>query len=407
MSVSSPSRLYFIDYLRGFLVLVMVADHAVQGYALRFGNSWFFPDSSRETLYDAIHLNNHNFMMPMFFLLAGLFVIPSLQRRGLLNFLKERFLRIVIPFLVGVPLTAPLLSYPRYTYLRGHDISFIDYVRDVYFVSSELQAGVFWFLHYLMAATLVLIIVWKIFPKLVTAIGRFVQWAMEHPYGGILSLYLSCTFVITLSDLLWGGKFWVGFQPIFYVPVAHFMVMAIFFALGAGISQVGLLKDFEWLERMSEKWLLWVILTVVFGFIYISYSINYYYDGAYSYDILIHFYRGGMWADVWPVFFEAAPAIAIRTGIRGFFLIFETLAFVSIFYKFFNTPSRLGQSLAVSAYGIYMLHEPFVIWMHYYFIGQSVPTFVKYVLSAGVGIGVSWFIVYKVLLKLPGFRRVL
>jgi len=135
--------------------------------------------------------------------------------------------------------------------------------------------------------------------------------------------------------------------------------------------------------------------------------VNYYFEGVFNYEIPRHFYFGGTWKNIWPIFVDAAPPILIRNGIRGFFLVFEILALVAIFYRFCNKPSKFGKSLTASAYGIYLLHEPIVVWMHVYLSGQSIPTLIKFVLSAGVGIGASWFIVDRVLLKLPGFRRVL
>src|SRR5262249_61824432 len=52
--------------------------------------------------------------MPFMFLLSGLFVWPSLRRKGSVRFLDERLLRLGVPFVLGVYLLMPVAHYPVY-----------------------------------------------------------------------------------------------------------------------------------------------------------------------------------------------------------------------------------------------------------------------------------------------------
>src|SRR5205823_4017509 len=54
------------------------------------------------------------FLMPFMFFLSGLFVWPSLSRKGRRVFLHERFLRLGVPFILGVYLLMPVAHYPVY-----------------------------------------------------------------------------------------------------------------------------------------------------------------------------------------------------------------------------------------------------------------------------------------------------
>src|SRR5438128_9239878 len=54
------------------------------------------------------------FLMSFFFMLSGLFVWPSLQRKGAWTFLSDRLLRIGVPFLVVAFLLMPVAQYPTY-----------------------------------------------------------------------------------------------------------------------------------------------------------------------------------------------------------------------------------------------------------------------------------------------------
>src|SRR5205814_1107125 len=52
------------------------------------------------------------FLMSFFFMLSGLFVWPSLQRKGAWTFFSDRLLRIGVPFLVVAFLLMPVAQYP-------------------------------------------------------------------------------------------------------------------------------------------------------------------------------------------------------------------------------------------------------------------------------------------------------
>ena len=52
--------------------------------------------------------------MALMFFLSGLFVSPSLARKGSWTFLSDRLLRIGMPFLLAVFLLMPLAYFPAY-----------------------------------------------------------------------------------------------------------------------------------------------------------------------------------------------------------------------------------------------------------------------------------------------------
>ena len=62
---------------------------------------------------------NDGFFMPLMFLLAGLFVRPSLARKGLGRYLADRALRLGVPLLVGVATVIPLSYYATYLQAGG------------------------------------------------------------------------------------------------------------------------------------------------------------------------------------------------------------------------------------------------------------------------------------------------
>src|SRR6201747_1442443 len=83
-----------IDRARTFLTLVVLLHHAVIPYTY-YGHT----DPKSFFGFDMIVLATDSFFMAMFFFLSGLFVWPSIARKGPLNHLADRLRRLGLPFL--------------------------------------------------------------------------------------------------------------------------------------------------------------------------------------------------------------------------------------------------------------------------------------------------------------------
>ncbi len=400
-----PQRVFFIDYLRAFLVCLVVLDHAMHAYCFHYGFAWFLPDFDRSVFFDVLHMHNDSFMMPSLFFLAGLFVIPSLQRRGYLDFIKERALRLGIPFVLGVIFICPLLTYPKYLLFKDPNIDFIPYLTTVFIETP--QAGPFWFLYYLLLLSAIALIMYAVAPKFYKILGALCQKFIDRPMVGFLIVALIGALLIGVSDLMWGPHGWKGFGKLFYVRSSRFLFKGFLFFLGIGFSQCHLLQNHDAWQRLQAYWKHWVLLALSIGAVYITYSLTYFDEGAYSIEVTRYFRAGGTWEEAGPVLTEFAPWILIRTTLSAFFIVAQIMAYLAIFYRFLNTDSENWQSLAVSSYGIYLIHEPFVVWTHWYFYGSDAPIMLKFILSGFGSLFVSWVLIRHGLLKIPALRRIL
>src|SRR5262245_1496590 len=91
----AKTRNLSLDRARTFLTLVVLLHHAVIPYTY-FGHTdpkYFFG-------FDMIVLATDSFFMAMFFFLSGLFVWSGIARKGPMNYLSDRLLRIVLPFAI-------------------------------------------------------------------------------------------------------------------------------------------------------------------------------------------------------------------------------------------------------------------------------------------------------------------
>ena len=63
---------------------------------------------------------NERFFMSLMFFLSGLFVWHGLTRKGIAMYLRDRLLRLGVPFLVAAAFFAPIAFYPAFLQIQGH-----------------------------------------------------------------------------------------------------------------------------------------------------------------------------------------------------------------------------------------------------------------------------------------------
>jgi len=110
-----------VGYLRGFIIVLVLAHHSAIAYSVfaRFNSQhylWGAPivDSQRWLGFDLLVLFNDIFFVPLMFFLSGLFAWPSLARKGNWAFVRDRSLRLGLPFALAVLFLMPLAYYPSF-----------------------------------------------------------------------------------------------------------------------------------------------------------------------------------------------------------------------------------------------------------------------------------------------------
>lgn len=399
------NRVYFVDYLRGLMVLYVVWDHSMHAYSPHFKKFWYLPDFGGELFFDIWHMHNDVIMMPLLYFLAGLFVLPSLNRRGWLSFTREKFYRLVVPFVLGTAFLVPPQKYISNLVKKNLDQGFLDYWANTFFF-SDIWCSAFWFLYYLAILTLILVAINHFVPAFIKMLGRFANWLLTNPVLGFATFFIIGALLIGVSEIIWGAHYWIGFWKVFLVRSARFMMKAFLFFLGAGFAHAGILKNQAALTRLGTSWKTWVGLAIASGAAYMTYALTNFYSGAYSLEILRHFHFGGAWSDVWPIMEIYAPAILLRTTLLALFMCSLIVMYVSVFRRFLDKPLPKWQNLAACSFGIYIFHEPLVLFVQYPLYQSNTSDYIKFLLVAGTATGVSWALT-AFLKDKPGFRKVL
>src|SRR5436309_11728848 len=117
----AKARNLALDRARTFLTLVVLLHHAVIPYTY-FGHT----DPKSWIGFDAVILATDSFFMAMFFFLSGLFVWPSLAHKPPGVFLRDRLLRLGLPFAVAA-LTVIPIAYYSFSLRQHPEIGFSQY----------------------------------------------------------------------------------------------------------------------------------------------------------------------------------------------------------------------------------------------------------------------------------------
>jgi glucan biosynthesis protein C len=156
----SNERRYDIDWLRNIGILLLFPFHSarvfdvwdpfyVKSETLSWGLSWF------------ISLTSYWFM-PLLFWLAGSASWYALQHRSGKQYIKERVMRLFIPFIVGLLLIVPPQGYFAKLYHTGEVGSYFSFLKTFFTDFSDLSGyfGTFtpahlWFILYLFVLSII------------------------------------------------------------------------------------------------------------------------------------------------------------------------------------------------------------------------------------------------------------
>src|SRR3979411_1492984 len=154
-----------LDRARTFLTLVVVLHHAVIPYTY-FGHT----DAKSWIGFDAVVLATDSFFMAMFFFLSGLFVWPSLAHKAPQIFIRDRLLRLGLPFAIAAFTIIPIAYYA--IALRQHpDPGFSAFWWKTITV-GPWPSGPIWFVWVLLAFDLTASLLYRLSPRLLRSSHR-------------------------------------------------------------------------------------------------------------------------------------------------------------------------------------------------------------------------------------------
>jgi glucans biosynthesis protein C len=368
-----------LNNLRAFVILIVLAFHSVLAYLdfLPASQSPFdtppyqwqsFPiiDSRRWFGFDIFCAYQDVYLMTFMFFLSGLFVWPSLVRKRSRTFLYDRLLRLGVPFLLAVYLLMPLALYPVYR-VTAVDPSWVAFWRH-WLALPMWPSGPQWFLWQLLVLSIAAAALHQFAPQWGDLLGRLSASARTHPARYCIGLVTASALAYVPLATLFTPWEWAQFGP-FGFQLSRPLHYAVYFFAGVGLGacglERGLLATDGMLARRWWAWLAGALVAFVLWIVPTALTMEVWGQGRLDLQIAANF----------------GFVLSCATG---------CLFFAAVFLRFATNRWRVIDSLSESAYGMYLVHYVFVVWLQYILLGVALFAIGKAAIVFCVTLILSW-----------------
>ncbi|GBQ66246.1 hypothetical protein AA103196_1330 [Ameyamaea chiangmaiensis NBRC 103196] len=344
-----------IDLLRASVTLAVVCHHAVLAYCSfsRFDGHHILlstapvVDPQRWVGFDRLVALNDTYFMALMFLVSGLFVLPSLRRKGYRAYLLDRALRLGVPFVACVTLVMPVAYYPA-AREAGYHGAFPAFW-PASFTDFGWPAGPAWFLWLLLLFDACVVCLGLALPVAVRALAACPDILLTRPVASAVAILVGAILLYCPAAILFGETRWWHVGP-FFVQESRVGLYAAAFALGCAAGAGGIAHPlFRRDGPVARGWRAALVFALA------SFA--------------------GLRAVGSPALF-AACCVGFCLGITGLFL--RTITIL---------PPWIGRGTRL-AYGVYLLHDPVVTWCQYVLLATRWGAIPKAVCVIGVTLSV-------------------
>jgi hypothetical protein len=365
--------------LRGVVIVIVLGFHSMLAYLAslpaatgRFDSPPYrwqaipIVDSQRWLGFDIFCAWQDVSLMSLMFFLSGLFVPASLARKGARTFLSDRLLRIGLPFVLAVALLMPLAYYPVYR-VTALDPGLEAYWRQ-WMALPFWPCGPQWFLWQLLVLNFFAAGLYRFCPRGGDALGRLAGFGRSRPlwfFLGLVAVSAAAYVPLAVAHTPWT---WTNYGP-FALQLSRPLHYFVYFFAGFAIGAYGLERGLLAIDGpLARHWLRWLAVAV----------------GGFA-----------LWALPTSATLEARdtapPALAIAAGVGFAFACAGGCFFlIAACLRFASERSRMLDSLSVNAYGMYLIHYVFIVWLQFALLDMTLSAFGKAAIVFVGTLAMSW-----------------
>ena len=374
----SASRLYFFDNVRYLVIIWVTLFHVASGLA---GHQEFIRDSNTSAVFSVFHAYSVTVMMAIMFFTAGYFSTPSLRNRRTGLFLKNKLVRLGLPWLVGVLFLGPTMPYMAY-YSRSfaglHSDSYWDFwqrymgsIFDGWLLPINFTANPifhqqhFWFLS-------VLFVFFVAHALLRDARTR---WGRTRPQAaaqrGISQWDFARAFLLTALVAIVGFALSNRLDLPSGTFAFFFKVSALDVTLYGSVYALGVYAHARgwYANGQAPGW-----KTVGFIALFLL---------AAALSAGAVFFQFGTDSPLLMLFGSAAAVLVNLLSVLGF---------TSLIHRYMNTPSQINERFAANSYNVYLVQYPVVLVFRLMNFSWEVSPFIKFVTAGIPALVVSYLI---------------
>lgn len=367
------TRIYFLDNLRTFLIFLVVLLHSGLVYEFVLENSWIVVDTVKNNNIGLIRMYLDLFVMFTIFFISGYFVRYSVKGKSGWAFIKSKFKRIMLPWIIAVltliPAYKAIFLYSRglpqeewFTYFHfyqrvGSDLMF--------FANNPVQNWL-WFLPVLFLFQLIYLGMTKI---------KLLNVKVSLKTGVLLTFLVSsfyASFIALSEHSGWTHNIILHFQN------ERLLVYFSSFLLGSLCNKLNVLESFQ--KNWKSNLLANMILSASVG-VYTIFALNLFFN-------MITPGRNHFFIS------QVADIIIMHTSATLSMLGF--LYVLIYLFKFrFNKINSLMSQLNKSSYSVYIIHVIVLGVIAVILLPIQVPAFAKYFLLTIFTFVISNMIIYS------------
>jgi len=344
-------RLYYLDALRSFLLLLVVLMHSSQVYNSE--QTWLIYSHSNSIIIDYFVSFLGLLRMPTFFMIAGYFTVISFRHSHNKGFLLKRILRLFIP-LITIAVTLNILQ--AYILVKS---GWKDYALQTYIINGDWIQHL-WFLINLIIYTILAYLFIRFFKEPTKKVLQVISKKMANMslYTLLLVLPFISISVILILKLTPNYLYSINInQVIVYMPYYFFGIL--------------IMLNKTLLNKFANISIPIGLFITLFSFVLIKNV-----DGmvAIQYKLLYYYFKG---LAVWTI---------------------ASLAF-TIFKKYVNFKSDLIYKISDASYSIYLVHHVIVVMIGLILIQLNFSFLIGLPLLFVISVVLSYLVHRKIILK--------
>jgi glucans biosynthesis protein C len=372
-TVSQGKRLLFVDNLRILLICGVLVVHLNNTYG--WLGAWMYRDPATPDFFTAAFLwplqsIGMACFMGIFFLLSGYFTPGSYDHKGGVAFVRDRLIRLGIPWLVYSLLLQPLVYYIA----RGLPGSFWSFYPTYFQQVDKIADGPIWFVELLLFFSLVYA-AWRWLSR-----HRTQMTASTGKLPGYLAIlgFICALGLVTFVVRLWWA---LGFQPgPFNVPLGYLPQFISLYVVGIVASRRNWF--FTLTTRMGRDW------SLIAGLSTLIFMLGWVIAGTHT---------GSSGGFNWLAFGGAL--------LESFLVVGVGLGLLVLFRERWNHQGRVAKELAADVYTVYLIHPVVLVGFAYAFHVVALYPLLKWGIAVVVTIPLC-FLISGGIRRIPLVNRV-
>ena len=354
------NRIYFLDNLRTFLIFLVVLVHVSGVYENTgvWAFFWIVDDPATNGLANQIYLIIDIFIMSAIFFISGFLTPLSLRNKSAWVFLKIKFKRLMIPWVVAVFTLMPLY---KIIFLYSRNLPQENWTTYFHFNNEIFGQNWLWFLPVLFLFDIIFICLSALNLKLP-------KISLNAAVPGVFVIGLIFSFFMDIKNLEgWTKTFLLDFQN------ERLLIYLLMFLLGGLCYKLNIFGSNPKGKKLYIAVLLLVWIPILqYRTFYIQ---SFVYPGEY-------------------IFSELEDALFKGFNFHVSLLCLLYLA-VNTFRYYFNRQGKLGKVLSENSYSVYIIHTIVLGVIALPMLDTAIPSLIKYIILT-----VSTYIVSNLLVYL-------